>query len=99
MKIKGTIAKVYDTVSGEYLGTPYQYREVVINEPKVEGLPYSRMTFRVKGEHLERFNREGVATDGRLHTYEVIGEVKETTWEKDSTIHPQIKSLVCVGWE
>lgn len=99
MKISGTIAKVYDAVSGEYLGTPYQYMEVVINEPKEEGKPYSRVTFRVKGEHLERFNREGIVKDGKLHTYELIGEVNEITWKKDSTIHPQNKALVCVGWE
>ena len=99
MKILGTIAKVYDTIEGTYLGEPYKYKEVVINEPKEDGKPYSRVAFRVKGANLERFEQEGIAKDGKLHCYEVIGEVNEITWKKDSTIHPQNKALVCAGWE
>lgn len=99
MIVKGTIAKVYDIDAGEYIGVPYKNMDVVINEPKEEGKPYSRVAFRLKGEHLERFLREGIASDRRLHAYDLICEVDEREWKKDGKLHPSNKVMVCLGWE
>ena len=99
MQICGTIAKVYDVDAGEYIGVPYKNMDVVVNEVKQEGMPYSRVAFRLKGEHLERFIGEGVAHDGLLHTYELVGEVSEREWKMDGKLHPSNRMFVCVGWK
>jgi len=98
MNITGTIAKCYDVDAGEYIGIPYKNMDVVINEPKEEGRPWSRVAFRLKGEHLERFLGEGVANDGRVHTFELLMEVDEKEWKKDGKMHPSNRIPVCVGW-
>jgi len=98
MKVLGTIAKCYDVDTGDYLGVPYKNMDVVINEPKVEGVPYSRIAFRLKGEHLERFIREGIADDRRVHTYELMADVDEKEWVSDGKKHPRNRMPVCIGW-
>ncbi len=99
MKVTGTIAKCYDVDCGEYIGIPYKNMDVVINEPKEEDKPYSRLAFRLKGEHLERFLSEGIDKDRGLHTFDLIADVDEREWKKDGKLHPSNKMLVCVGWE
>jgi len=98
MNIKGTIAKCYGIDAGEYIGVPYKNMDVVINEEKEENKPYSRLAFRLKGEHLERFLSEGIANDGRSHTYELIADVDEKEWKKDGKMHPSNRMPVCINW-
>lgn len=100
MKVTGTIAKCYDEDCGEYIGVPYKNMDVVINEPKEENKPYSRVAFRLKGEHLERFKREVLERDAkRCYTFDLVMEVEERTWKKDDKVHPSNRMPVCVGWE
>ena len=99
MKVKGTVGKRYDIDAGEYIGVPYKNMDVVINEEREEGKPYSRMAFRIKGEHLERFLREGIGNDHRSHTFELIADVDEKEWKKDGKVHPSNRIPVCIAWE
>lgn len=100
-KLKLIIRKTYPVVQGEYLGETYQYMDVVAESAQSDDAQSrpSRIVFRIKGTHLDRFmQRMDSIMDGRLHEFAIVFSAKETKWN-DGTIHPQNNMPVCVGVE
>lgn len=95
VKIKATVIKVEPTVEGEYLGTPYKYANVLVEQEREANEEWNpcKLVARIKGQKLEDFEREGIGNDGLIHEFTLHFEASQTKGE-NAKIYNKVPTIV-----